>query len=237
MKGVFVTGTDTGVGKTMVSAALICGVKRGGRRVGAMKPVETGCPARGGMLLPADGAFLREMAGTDDPLELIAPSRFALPLAPMVAAEQEGTSVDLDAVMSAYRILREKYDFLVVEGAGGLLVPLRDDAASRRPSPYFVCDLIKEMGLPAVVVARPSLGTINHTLLTVGHALGKGIPVLGIIINHSAPPGDTIAERTNPDVLRRLSPVPVLGIFPHTASRSPETITEAAARFLDFSRF
>lgn len=237
------TGTDTGVGKTMVSAALLLGLKRRGRRVGAMKPVETGCPAGGGGLVPADGVFLRETAGMDDSLDLVAPSRFALPLAPMVAAEQEGAPVDLDSVMDAYRRLSWKYDFLVVEGAGGLLVPLCCGAATRpppalhRPSPYFIRDLIKEMGLPAVVVAQPALGTINHTLLTVEHARKEGITVLGIIINQCDPPGGTIAEKTNPDVLRRLCPVPVLGVLPYNASPSPETIGEAAVRYIDFSLF
>ncbi|MFO0753076.1 MAG: dethiobiotin synthase [Thermodesulfovibrionales bacterium] len=242
-RGVFVTGTDTGVGKTMISAALLLGLRGRGREVGAMKPVETGCPADGRVLVPSDGVFLRETAGMDDSLDLIAPSRFAPPLAPLVAAEQEGTSVDLDSIMDAYRKLSEKYDFLVVEGAGGLLVPLRDGAVScppsafRRPSPYFVCDLIREMGLPAVVVARPALGTINHTLLTVDHALREGVTVLGVIVNQCGPPGDTLAEKTNPDVLRRLCPVPVLGTFPYSASLSPEAIREAAERCIDFDPF
>src|SRR5208337_4347140 len=137
------------------------------------------CIDYGETLVARDGMFLRESSGMGDPAEIVTPVRFSYPLAPMAAAELEGKSVDLDAVMHAYSMLITKYDFLVVEGAGGLMVPLmrengRTDAPEQRrvQSAYFMSDLIKTLALPALIVARAGLGTINHTLLTVMHALG-----------------------------------------------------------------
>ena len=239
-KGVFITGTDTGVGKTVVSAGIIRALLHKGLCVGAMKPVETGCTRISNLksqisnqevgetdLLPSDGMFLREMAEMDDPLDLVAPVRLELPLAPMVASGIEQRPVDPGRIIDAYRKLSRKYDCMVVEGAGGLLVPIH-------PS-YFMSDLMKELGVPVVVVARPALGTINHTLLTVGHALREGIEVLGVILNYSSPPEGGMAERTNPDALREICPVPVLGVFPFAESASKEELGKIAMAHIDLS--
>jgi dethiobiotin synthetase len=211
-RGIFITGTDTGVGKTVVAAGIVRALRRKGVRVGAMKPVETGCSDESGTLIAHDGIFLRDTAGMDDPVELVAPVRFSLPLAPMVASELEGRRITPEAIMRAYNLLADKYEFLVVEGAGGLMVPVTES--------FFMCDLIREMDIPAVVVARAGLGSLNHTLLTVAHALGEGLRVTGVIINNSTIPGNTIAEQTNPVALRKICPVPVLGIVPHRAALS-----------------
>lgn len=265
-KGVFITGTDTGVGKTVVSAGIIRALLKRGTRVGAMKPIETGCKRadpksqiqtgefRPGELIPADGLFLKEMAGMDDPLDLVAPIRFEYPLAPLVASELEAKPVDLDTIFDAYDKLSAKYGFMAVEGAGGLLVPIKDRQASsvkrqastdkgnnsldaRRltldASRYFMVDLMRALGLPLIVVTRPGLGTINHTLLTVEHAIHAGLKVSGIIINHAAPPGNDLAERTNPEILRRLCPVPLLGTFPYETQLSPQCIEDAALKGID----
>lgn len=223
-----------------MSAGIIRALLHKGLRVGAMKPVETGCPRISNLqseisslevgeddLIPSDGVFLRETAEMDDPLALVAPVRFAHPLAPMVAAGIEKRPVDPGRIIDAYQKLSCKYDCMVVEGAGGLLVPIH-------PS-YFMSDLAKELGLPVVVVARPALGTINHTLLTVSHALKKGIEVLGVILNYSSPPEGNIAERTNPDALREICPVPVLGVFPFAASASKEELGKIAMAHIDLS--
>ncbi len=217
-KGIFITGTDTGVGKTVVAAGIILALGRKGVKAGAMKPVETGCIVKDGTLVAQDGMFLREIAGMGEPVEIVTPVRFSFPLSPMAAAELEGTSVDLDAVMHAYSMLITKYDFLVVEGAGGIMVPIKESGGSMIagliPSAFFMSDLIKSLDLPVVVVARAGLGAINHTLLTVMHAIGEGIKVRGVIINNSEPAGNTEAERTNPEVLRRICPVPILAAVP-----------------------
>jgi len=111
-----------------------------------------------------------------------------------------------------------------VEGIGGILVPIKRD--------YYVLDLVRELGLPLIVVSSPFLGTINHTLLTVNYAFREGIRVAGIIINHNKPSDRTIAVRTNPDVLRRISPVPVISVFPHLRDLDEETVERASLKHL-----
>jgi dethiobiotin synthetase len=219
-KGIFITGTDTGVGKTIIAAGILRALKKKGINAGAMKPIETGCSP-----LPADGLFLREVAGMDDPVEMVAPVRFAHPLAPLVASELEGTNVDMNSIMNAHAALAAKYDFLVIEGAGGLMAPVMRKTLSA----FYMADLIKALGLPAVVVARAGLGTINHSLLTVMHALREGIEVLGVILNFSQPPVNTLAEQTNPEVLAQLCPVPILGVVPYV----PIPLSGAAGASVD----
>jgi len=232
-KGIFVTATDTGVGKTIVSAAIICALKRCGINVGAMKPIESGCTRKAGILEPADGRYLKFVAGMDDPLELITPVRFEAPLAPYCASHAEGVPVDLETIFEAYRTLSGKYDFMVIEGIGGVLVPLAGKTTRRTSGTYFVTDLIKDLKLPAVVVTRPSLGTINQTLLTVNQLLSEGIDVAGVIINFNTPAEGTIAEKTNPRALRALCPVPILGVVPCLKDISAESIEEIAAGCID----
>ena len=170
--GVFVTGTDTGVGKTVVGCALAEALRRRRSNVGVMKPIETGVGPQG----PLDAISLAESAQVDDALDLVCPQRFALPAAPIVAAEAEGRCVDLAAVRSAFDALAARHDFLVVEGAGGLLVPIAPG--------YAMADLARDLGLPLLVVTRAALGTINHTLLTLEVAHHRGLAVAGVVISH-----------------------------------------------------
>lgn len=176
MRGVFVTGTDTGVGKTVVSCALIRGLRQRGVDVGAMKPIETGVGAEG----PLDAIALRSAAGDADPLEDVCPQRFAMPAAPTVAAQAEGRRVDLGAIDAAYARLRARHDYLVVEGAGGLLVPAADGLS--------MADLAARLGLPLLLVARASLGTINHTRLTLEGARARNLRVIGVVVSHGDGP-------------------------------------------------
>jgi dethiobiotin synthetase len=171
--GFFVTGTDTGVGKTVVACALIRQLRAAGRDVGVMKPVETGV-GRGG---PLDAQALREASGVDDGLDEICPIQLALPAAPNVAAAQQGRTLKLEAIRSAFASLRARHETLVVEGAGGLLVPLLDD--------FSMADLAAELGLPVLVAARAALGTINHTLLTLEALERRGLPLAGVVISHA----------------------------------------------------
>ncbi len=232
-KGFFITATGTAVGKTVVAGALIRLLKGEGLRVGAMKPLESGCrrSGPGGALFPADGSFLRELAEMEEPVDWVVPYRFEAPLAPLAAAAAEGSSIDIKEIKSRFERLGGRYEALVVEGIGGLLVPLTRGRYAQSEGVYYVLDLALELGLPLVIVAAPSLGTINHTLLTVRCALDAGARVAGIIINHQAPadPEDQ-SQRTNPGIIRELAGVPVLGIFPHMelhfdgAARGPEDI-------------
>lgn len=190
-----------------------------------MKPIETGCSRVGGGLFPSDGMFLKRVARMDEAINHITPYCFETPVAPLVASEIEGREIDVGVIRSEFGLLLEKYRTVVVEGIGGILVPIRRD--------YFVIDLIRELGLPLVVVSSPSLGTINHTLLTVNHALREGITVAGIIINFRKPPENTIAEQTNPAVLRKISPVPIIGTFPHIENLDDETLEKASLEYLN----
>ena len=165
-RGVFVTGTDTDVGKTVVAAGLTAALRSQSIRATYFKPVQSGCQEENGQLLASDARLAQTMAGLAEPLEVLTPVVLKLPLAPAVAAAQAGVRIDLEDIAKAYRDLAGRYDFLVVEGAGGLYVPLVDND-------FLVLDLARWLGLPVVVVARPGLGTINHTVMTV-KAAGAG---------------------------------------------------------------
>lgn len=232
-RGFFITGTDTGVGKTIITAALIRAISLLGLRVCGMKPIETGClkselRVKDRVLIPADGIFLKKMACMDDPIDLVTPIRLENPLAPLPASEIEDIPVDIEKMKRAYAELSKKYEAIVVEGIGGLLVPIKRDC--------FVLDLAKDFGLPVIVVSRPGLGTINHTLLTVNCAIKEGLIVAGIIINYSRPPDRSRAEETNPAVLRQISNIPILGIFPYLENMEGTTIEKATIKTLDIDR-
>ncbi len=220
-KGIFITGTDTGVGKTIVSAIAVRALLKRGFNVGVMKPFETGCLKEDKELFPSDSIFLRDMAEMRESLDLINPYRFELPLSPLAASWVEKRDVDFKKTIQNYEVLRKKYDFLVIEGAGGILVPISIDHNSKA---IFMADLIKMFKIPALIVSRPTLGTINHTLLTVKYAISQGIEVIGVIINYSSPPGKDISEETNPYILKQLSPKPILGIISYLEEISKEKI-------------
>lgn len=211
-KGIFVTGTDTGVGKTVVSAAIAWTLQQSGRVVAAMKPIQTGTSADG--LLDID--FVQRVAGTDYPLRLVCPYRFSLPLAPLVAAKFEGEQIDVGKISSAYSDLLSGHDAVVVEGAGGLVVPINEN--------YFMADLALDLELGLIIVTRPGLGTLNHTVLTVEYARSRGLNILGFVIN-DFPPSPEHAERTNPELLLRFTGERLLGVIPH----DPEISVEAGA--------
>jgi dethiobiotin synthetase len=235
VKGFFITGTDTAVGKTIITAALVKAVQHLGFKAMGMKPIETGCPkgvggkqytvCRNNPLIPQDGKFLREISGTEESLDLITPVRFENPLAPMPASEMEAISVDIRAITNAFTALAHKYTVLMIEGVGGILVPITKD--------YSVLDMAKDFGLPVIVVTRPGLGTINHTLLTVKCVLKEGLTVAGIIINYTQPTDGTIAEQTNPAVLEKICPVPILGVFPYIKNVNGMTVEKAALKNLN----
>lgn len=228
-KGFFVTGTDTGVGKTIIASALVAVLKSLGLRTGVMKPLESGCAGSGKVLIPHDGIFLKQFANTEDPVSDISPSLFGSPLAPLAAAEIENKNVDLVDIRKAFSRMSRKYEALVIEGIGGLMVPLKKD--------YYVLDLAADLGLPLVVTARPGLGTINHTLLTVNIALKKGLDVAGVIINYPYRPLNDLAEKTNLTILPRILPVKVAGIFPYIENPDEDSITRAALSNLDVNLF
>ena len=203
-KGIFITGTDTGVGKTFVAVGLINALKEKGFNVGPMKPVETGCRTKKGKLIPEDTMSLIRASGIKEAIDVINPYRFKHPLAPSVAAELERKSIKKEKIFSAYNYLSKKYDITIVEGAGGIMAPLYKK--------YLFLDFISALNLPIIIVSRPGLGTINHTLLTISAAKGRGVNVIGVVINYAAKAKTGIAEKTNPEIIKRLGGVPVIGI-------------------------
>ncbi len=212
MKGVFVTGTDTDVGKTWVAAGLTAVLRRWGLKAVYFKPVQSGCPEEAGRLVPTDARLAREVAGLDEPLEVLTPVTMRLPLAPGVAASREGGPVDLARVAESLEALAGRYDFFVVEGAGGLMVPLVD-------LKFLVLHMVAWLKLPLLVVARPGLGTINHTVLTILAAHQAGLPVAGIVLNRF-PAQPSLAEATNPEVIAALTDLPLLGRVPEVGDLS-----------------
>ncbi len=204
-QGLFITGTDTGVGKTLVVAALASFLKSEGVDVGVMKPIESGCPRQGKKLVPQDALFLSEVTECEDDLDLINPCRLEAPLAPSLAAEREGVEIDPGKLVECFQTIKEKHDFILVEGAGGLLVPLRER--------YLISDLIQLFQLPLLIVAASRLGAINHTLLTVRCAQSLKIEVVGVILNNLEEEGD-LASQSNSFILQQLLDVPLLCVLP-----------------------
>ncbi|HHT9105404.1 MAG TPA: dethiobiotin synthase [Candidatus Wujingus californicus] len=205
-KGYFITGTDTGVGKTLVAGGIAALLKNKGINVGVMKPIATGCKWINNRLISEDAVFLKLSAEVEDDYELINPNSLEQSLAPSIAARLSNTKIDIEKIHTSYDILSERHDYIIVEGIGGLLVPIDEY--------YFVVDVAEEMGLPVIVVCRPTLGTINHTLLTVSYARQHGLDVKGIIINESAENCDIIVKDTNTDEIKRLTGLPIIGTIP-----------------------
>lgn len=213
--GLFVTGTDTGVGKTMVAAGLARFFSRYGLKIGVMKPCETGVAdvAQPG----ADARLLRWAAGSSDSDELLAPYRLQAPLAPAAAATHAGTTIDPQHISACYDKISVGKELVIVEGAGGLMVPLRGG--------YLMADLVRQLNVPLLVVARPALGTINHTLLTVFAARTMELPVAGIILNRMPAQPDLAAEEA-PHQLASLASADLLGVLPEVAGTAEEQIEQ-----------
>ncbi|MBS0170788.1 MAG: dethiobiotin synthase [Nitrospira sp.] len=206
--GVFVTGTDTGVGKTLVSAALVLRLVRLGCSVGGMKPVETGVSS--GSPDQSDAARLMAVAQVNDSLDLVSPYRFPLPLAPLSAASVQGQQIDQDRIVNCYERLTARHACLVVEGAGGLLVPMGQD--------WDLRDLICRLQLPAILVGRAGLGGINHALLSLEALERRAIPVVALVLNETERLADSIQleqQASTLALLRERTSVPVLGPLPY----------------------
>jgi dethiobiotin synthetase len=201
LRGLFVTATDTGVGKTEVACGIVRGHRARGLDVAAMKPAQSGCEPG----VPSDAERLREAAGGTDPAELVCPYTFAAPLAPAVAARLVGETISLARIVEGARALAARHAALVVEGAGGLLAPLTERET--------FADLAVALALPVLVVARAGLGTVNHTALTCEALRARGLSVKGVVLDRSRPGRDP-SEPHNVAEIERLTGARVLASLP-----------------------
>lgn len=223
MKGFFVTGTDTGVGKTIIACGLAAVLKEERIDVGVFKPMLSGISRDHP---ESDTSLLKQMAQTSFSHQDITPFEFKEPLAPYVAGKLEGKVIGIEDVLHHWEMIRGKHQYFIVEGAGGISVPLGEN--------FLVSDLMKALELPTVIVARPNLGTINHTFLTVQYAKSIGLRIAGIVINGISDYPD-LAEITNPKLIEELCGVPILGITPKLKEITHETIKNIVKDHIDMT--
>ena len=214
-----VVGTDTGVGKTVVTAAIVARLRRDGVDARAIKPAQTGFPE------DDDADYVRRAC--DDEAAAVRLRTRGEPLAPAVAARRADDPIGYDELLAETREAVDDSEFAVVEGAGGLRVPLSNDP--RRE----IVDLVADLEAPALVVARSGLGTLNHTALTVEALRRRDVPVRGVALNRYE--GASVAERTNPDELERMCDCPVWTL-PESRLEEREDVRELGSELPPFNR-
>jgi dethiobiotin synthetase len=208
LRGVFVTGTDTEVGKSVVAASICAALAAAGKRVAAFKPVVTGLDREPGEL-GRDHELLASVANAGQSPEDVAPYRFGPPVSPHLAAQLAGTTIEPTELVAA----AHEHELLVCEGVGGLLVPITTG--------YLVRDLAIDLHLPLVIASRPGLGTINHTLLTIEAARAGGLDVAAVVMT-PWPEDPTPMQRSNRETIERLGDVNVAGLPRTTRERLAE---------------
>lgn len=207
MPGIFVTGTDSGVGKTAVACGILGALRERGIQAAPLKPVECGWDGAAGSW-PKDAAALQAASGLHLRREEVAPYVLREALAPAVAAQRDSLMLDIKVIDRAYENLAQRSRLVVVEGTGGLAEPLLRD-------PWFTMgDLAFTWGMPLVIVCRSGPGTINHAVLTVEYARRKGLSILGLVVN-DFPESPDVAERMNPEIISSMTGLPLLGVLPH----------------------
>jgi dethiobiotin synthetase len=223
VNGFFVVGTDTGVGKTVVTAGLALAFAARGLSVGVAKPVQSGQLA----LDPdGDAMQLKRLAGLPQDASDIVRHAFAEPLAPLVAARRAGVAVHPSELVEFVRHVAAGRDVVLVEGAGGLLVPIAES--------WTIADLAVALGLPVLIVARAGLGTVNHTLLTLRVAEAEGLVCAGVVLNGN---GDDASVPTNAGLIESFGGVPVLGRLPwHEGELSSASLLASVERHIDVQR-
>lgn len=226
MSAYFVTGTDTNVGKTTFACALLAAAARAGLRGIGIKPAESGCERQeDGQLMPADALALHTASSLKIPLDETCPYRFTEPVAPSVAARHARTTIELDRIGQVYdRVSSLSPDLLLVEGAGGLLVPFAEGV--------LTTDIARHLNLPLLVVARPGLGTINHTSLTLEVARTRGLTVAGFAFSCTRPDSNPDFIASNVAEIHKIQRAPFLGILPFVVDQTLPTLATAGAPLL-----
>jgi len=208
-KGFFITGTDTGVGKTVVTAAMAGCFSMAGKKVGVVKPIQTGTELQS---IP-DIEFVYSSLERPFNITEVCYYRLPKPLSPHAASVLEGVEIDTDLIINSITEFSAGYDVVIVEGAGGILVPVGRE--------YMMIDLVSDIGLPVVVVSRPGLGAINHSLLTLETLKRRDVDVPGFVIS-GFPEYPDIAEMTNPKVIEEVSGYSLIGVIPFIEGLSVE---------------
>ncbi|MFH1622325.1 MAG: adenosylmethionine--8-amino-7-oxononanoate transaminase [Candidatus Omnitrophota bacterium] len=206
-KAIFITGTDTGVGKTIISSGLATAFRDRGIDVGVMKPIATGAIKNKNRLVSQDVELLIKVSNSKDELNLINPYCADSPLAPNIAFKLKKEDISLKIIKECFEKLIKKHQLLLVEGIGGLLVPISDN--------YLVADLIRDFDIPLIIVSRNGLGTINHTLLTIKQAEESGLDILGIIFNNTKKNKKDISKKTNLEIIKKIAKVNIFGELPY----------------------
>ncbi|SEA79190.1 dethiobiotin synthetase [Thalassobacillus cyri] len=225
-KGIFVTGTDTEIGKTFVASGIAAALTEKGVDVGVFKPMLSGIKRDHP---ESDTMILKTMADDASPVEDITPFQFDEPLAPYLAAKRQGITVKQSEIVEAWHNIKKRHDFYIVEGAGGISVPYGED--------YLVSDIMKKLDLPVVIVASPHLGTVNHIYLTVDYARRCGLQVMGVILNGLDPESEGIVEQTNPALIEQFCKIPVLGVLPRVNFETKDQIADLIQQHIDIDRF
>lgn len=230
-KGIFIIGTDTEVGKTVVSAGLMHLLLSNNCNAAYYKPVASGQVLLNGSYQSTDASFIKKASRFVEDQKSITPFSFKNAVAPHFAARLEGRSIDLVAIKDSLLYMKDNYEFIIAEGAGGLAVPLNDQG-------FMQYDLIRELGFPCLLVAKTSLGTINHTLLTIRFAKSEGLAIKGIVMNGNR---QTEAEIDNIETIRKLSGIPSIFTIPvlkgvDTEKLQPGNITEVFEKTIDIKK-
>lgn len=205
-KGLFVTGTDTGVGKTLIAGAIARILTEQAFRVGVFKPIATGCHRHWEGMTSSDTEFLAQCANSNSPLSTITPVGYVTPAAPIVSAARDGHPIDFAAITAAYQQVCRDSDIVIVEGIGGVRVPLTQE--------FDLLDLAAEFALPVVIVTRPNLGTINHTLMTIDCVRAAKLEIAGVVINRYDATSATVAEETAEQTITQCGGVTILAVTP-----------------------
>ncbi len=234
MAGIFITATDTEIGKTVITGAIAAALRQRGFDVGVVKPVASGGVInQAGQLVSEDANFLMAAAGMAESERLqVNPCCLRPALTPAVAAKASKQQVDIPLLLGAIRSMLQRHEYVLVEGVGGVTSPLWED--------YLIIHMMKELQLPAIVVTRPNLGTINHTVLTVEYGKQHGINWQGIIYNGWNEAQAGVLETSNADYIARLTGLPTLGKFPTDSSIDVTkcqigSIAQLAEEYLDMA--
>ncbi|MEN8255798.1 MAG: dethiobiotin synthase [Verrucomicrobiota bacterium] len=227
MNGLFVTGTDTGIGKTALSALLLAELRRRSINAAPMKPVQTGCVAGGTGGVP-DLDYSLSMANlkvSPESYKNMSPYRFEPACSPHLAAEMAGTEIDIAEMVIAARALTSDYDFVIAEGAGGVLVPLNQRET--------MLDLMQALKFPVLLAARPGLGTINHTLLSIRALRADGLDIAGVVFVASTDDESGFIEDDNIATIEHFGKVPILGAIPYCAQLANFKFPVSGFKFQD----